>query len=380
MKPSVANSQQFDLHWRGKLSDYITAIAWSPQGKTLAVSSAAGEVMLWRDLASTQESNWPLLLLQMAEGHSLDCLAFSPDGQNLAAGGQAGQVKIWRLYEDTRTYRCRPFQIVENAPAWVDKLAWNPIRNQLAFSLGRYVQVWDADTGEVIATLNFDNSSVLDLDWSPDGQYLAIAGYQGAKIWNAQSWNDDPYIVLVPSASLAIAWSPDGKYLACGNMDRTIAVIEWNNSIASKSDDPNQDFFPWVMRGFPGKIRQLAWSQAQTQLGSSLLAASSLEGIVVWERAKESIGWASRLLQQHSGVIQALAFQPNSFLLASASEDGWVCLWQKAKKLAQILPGAPNGFSRLAWHPQGHQLAAGGQGGELLIWSKGMRGQGFGSP
>lgn len=50
-------------------------------------------------------------------------------------------------------------------------------------------------------------------------------------------------------------------------------------------------------------------------------------------------------------------------------EDGQVCLWQKAKKLAQILQGAPNGFSCLGWHPQGQQLAIGGQNGELLIWS-----------
>ncbi len=333
--------------------------------------------MLWRDLPNTQEKNWPLLPLQMPEGQSLDCLAFSQDGQKLAAAGQAGQVKIWYLQDDTRMYRCKPLHTIENAPAWVDKLAWNPSNNQLAFSLGRYVQVWDADTSEVVATLNFDDSSVLALDWSPDGQYLAIAGYQGAKIWNAQDWHDDPCVLVVPSASLAIAWSPDGKYLACGNMDRTITVIEWNHSIASKSDDPSQDFFPWVMRGFPGKIRQLAWSQAQKP-NAPLLASSSIEGIVVWE-ANESRSWVSRLLQQHSGVIQALAFQPNSLLLASASEDGWVCLWQKAKKLAQTLPGAPNGFSCLAWHPQGQQLAAGGQGGELLIWSKGMRGQGFGN-
>lgn len=95
--------------------------------------------------------------------------------------------------------------IIENAPAWVDKLAWNSCNNQLAFSLGRYVQVWDADTNEVIATLNFDNSSVLGLDRSPDEQKLAIAGYQGAKIWNAQNWNDDPYVLVVPSASLVLA-------------------------------------------------------------------------------------------------------------------------------------------------------------------------------
>ncbi|PSB27374.1 WD40 repeat domain-containing protein [Chlorogloea sp. CCALA 695] len=378
MKSSTINSQQFDLHWRGTLSDYVTAIAWSPQGNTLAVSSAAGEVMLWRDLANTQEKNWPLLPLQMAEEQSLDCLAFSQDGQKLAAGGQGGQVKIWCLHNDTRTYRCKPLHTIENAPAWVDKLAWSPSSNQLAFSLGRYVQVWDADMGGVVATLNFDNSSVLGLDWSPDGQYLAIAGYQGAKIWNAQDWNDDPYVLVVPSASLAVSWSPDGKYLACGNMDRTITVIDWNNSIASTTDNTSQDLLPWVMRGFPGKIRHLAWSQTKTQLDAPLLASSSVEGIVVWE-ANESRSWTSRLLEQHSGVVQELAFQPNSFLLASASEDGCVCLWQKAKKLAQILQGAPKGFSCLAWHPQGQQLAAGGQCGELLIWSQGMRGQGFGN-
>lgn len=186
-------------------------------------------------------------------------------------------------------------------------------------------------------------------------------------------------MLVVPSASLAIAWSPDGKYLACGNMDRTITVIEWNNSTASKSAGTSQDSFPWVMRGFPGKIRHLAWLQAKTQLDTPLLASSSVEGIVVWEQANESLGWEGRLLQEHSGVVQAIAFQPNSLLLASASSDGRVCLWQKAKKLVQSFQDAPNGFSYLAWHLQGQQLAAEGQRGELLIWSKATRGQGFGS-
>jgi WD40 repeat protein len=74
----------------------------------------------------------------------------------------------------------------------------------------------------------------------------------------------------------------------------------------------------------------------------------------------------------------AIAFQPDTFLLASATEDGLLCVWQKAEQLAQILDGVANGFSCLAWHPQGHQLAAGGQEGELLVWSKSTRAQGFG--
>jgi WD40 repeat protein len=101
--------------------------------------------------------------------------------------------------------------------------------------------------------------------------------------------------------------------------------------------------------------------------------------VVVWERDHdECVGWASRILGNHQGVVQAIAFQPNSLLLASAAEDGWVALWHRGSRLIQALTGASNGFSCLTWHPQGHQLAAGGLEGELLIWSQALRGQGFG--
>ena len=38
----------FRSHWRGSLSEYVTAVAWSSDG-LLAASSAAGEVVLWQD-------------------------------------------------------------------------------------------------------------------------------------------------------------------------------------------------------------------------------------------------------------------------------------------------------------------------------------------
>jgi WD40 repeat protein len=83
------------------------------------------------------------------------------------------------------------------------------------------------------------------------------------------------------------------------------------------------------------------------------------------------------MLDLHEDTVQAIAFQPGTFLLASASSDGFVCLWQEAEQVAQILEGASDGFSCLAWHPQGQDgsqtsplLAAGGQNGELLIWAK----------
>jgi WD40 repeat protein len=351
MNSTTSKSKEFEQLYSGTLADYVTAIAWSPEGKTLAATSAAGEVVLWND--------GELTTLQTGNGKSVDCVAFSPDSKFLAVGGQDGQVKIWRENELIAT--------LENAPAWVDKLAWSHTKNQLAFSLGRYVQVWDAETSEIIVTLNFENSSVLGIDWRPDGQYLAISGYQGVKIWDTQNWDEEPYFLSMPTVSVAMAWSPDGKYLASGNMDRSVTVLEWDN--------PD----PWVMRGFPGKIRQLAWSEATSKTGAPLLASSSVEGVVVWEKVEdEALGWESRILTNHVDIINAIAFAPKSFLLASAAADGWLCLWNKAQEISQIITGVSAGFSTLAWHPQGQLLAAGGEQGELLIWSKVLRGKGFG--
>jgi WD40 repeat protein len=348
---------EFQQTWQGSLSDYVTAIAWSPNGHFLAACSAAGEVVLI-SLPGFQST-----LLQGETGYSVDCLAFSHDGQFLAIGGQDGQVKIWSLQSGTPEL----ITTLENKSVWVDRLCWSPTKHELAFSLGKYVQVWDADTQDVVTTLNFEASTVLDLDWRRDGKYLALAGYQGARVWNAEDWDAEEEALDIPSATVAIAWSPDNQFIAEGNLDSTLSVNEWGNPA------------PWLMQGFPSKVRQLAWSEIPASIGVPMLASCSGAAVVVWERDHdECVGWASRILGNHQGVVQAIAFQPNSLLLASAAEDGWVALWHRGSRLIQALTGASNGFSCLTWHPQGHQLAAGGLEGELLIWSQALRGQGFG--
>lgn len=345
---------EFEQHWRGMLSDYVTAVTWSPQGEIIAACSAHGEVMMWLVGEGIEE-----ISLLPGNGESLDCLAFSWDGQFLAATGQNGEVKIWRLQSQ------QPELVIvrQNDGTWIDRMVWSPNANLLAFSLGRIVQIWNAEIGELEAMLNFNTSSVLDINWHPNGESLAVAGYQEVKIWMAENWNDEPCVLPVDSASLMITWSPDGKYIASANMDRSITVLEWEN--------PN----PWMMRGFPGKIRYLTWSDTATKSGAPLLAAASAEGVVVWE--KKSDDWEAQVLTVHQDTVRSLQFQPHTHLLASAAEDGWICLSNKGKRISQVLDGAANAFSCLSWHPQGHLLAAGGINGELTIWKKGQRGQGF---
>ena len=348
----------FQQQWQGSLSEYVTAVAWSPNG-ILAASSAAGEVVVWQD--------GNLVRLLPAGVASIDCLAFSADGKFLAAGGQDGKVRVWSLLDSPLSQgRLGGIATLNNAPSWVDKLAWSPACNYLAFSLGRYVQIWDADSQTVITTLPFANSSVLDLAWRPNGESIATSGNGGVKVWSTIDWDDDPYLIDMPSASMVTAWSGDSKYIASGNFDNTITVLEYGSP------------HPWMMRGFPGKISNLTWSQRGSS-NAPLLAASSIEGIAVWKKeADDKDGWNARVLTLHDSKIQALEFHPHNLLLASAADDGWLCLWTKAKQVGQILEDTRNGFSCLAWSKDGRQLAAGGQDGELIIWSESKRGKGFG--
>lgn len=361
--PRVKEPDSFSPLWQQQLSDYVTAIAWLPESAplpnhSLIAASAAGEVVCY----SAEGSQVTPIALQSATDQSIDCLAISSDGQRVAAGGQSGEVKIWQLQPQPDL-----IATLKNAPAWVDRLVWHPQQPLLAFSLGRYVQVWDAAAHEVVTTLNFENSTVLDVTWDPQGNWLAVAGYQGIKVWSIADWDADPTLVEIPSASNQLSWSPDGKYIASGNIDRTISVIEWEN--------PG---LPWVMQGFSGKIRQLVWSDAALKRDAPLLATSSAESIVVWEKhADDRVGWEGKVLGHHDAAVEAMQFQPGTSVLATAGADGWVVIWQKLKRIGQMLEGAQDGFSQLAWHPKSQQLAAGGQGGELIVWKKAARGQGF---
>ena len=345
----TADKILFEQQWQGRLSEYVTTVAWSPDGR-LATSSAAGEVVLW------QGGN--LLSLLPAGLESIDCLDFSSDGKFLAAGGQDGKVRVWSILDASVPKEMNLIATLDNSPKWVDRLAWSPTNNHLAFSLGRYVKIWDVATQTVIATLPFANSSVLDLAWRPNGENLAIAGNGGVKIWSSQDWDKEPSLIDIPSTSTLITWSGDSEYIASVNLDNTIRLLEYGT------------LNPWIMQGFPGKVSNLAWSLGKSST-EPLLAASSLEIVAVWEKESgDEDVWDARGLDYHQGKVQVLKFNPHSLLLASAGDDGYLCLWSEAQQLGQILEGTEGGFSCLAWSQDGKQLAAGGQDGELIVWSE----------
>ena len=69
----------------------VEDVAFSPDGKTLALASREGTVQLW-DVATGK-------LLETLKGHSsaVMAVAFSPDGRTLASGSSDQTVRLWNV-------------------------------------------------------------------------------------------------------------------------------------------------------------------------------------------------------------------------------------------------------------------------------------------
>ena len=110
------------------------SLAFSPDGKTLAVGGFGGAVQLWRLPGGTLAGTLP-----PGNTGPIDAVAFSPDGATLVTGSAHGTVQLWDVA--TRQPVGDPLQ-GQDAPAL--SVAFNPRGTLLASGSGHgSVRLWD---------------------------------------------------------------------------------------------------------------------------------------------------------------------------------------------------------------------------------------------
>jgi len=345
------------------LSEYVTAIAWSPNSKYLAAATASGETVLFDEAIAGHNLATKQRELQGLTEVSVDCLGFSADSLWLAAGGQDGKVRVWKL-DGAKPAIATTLDL---GKTWIEHLVWHPTRSEFAFSFGKYVQIWSAETLDIVTTLHFEQSTVLAIAWHPSGEYLSVGGDGGLKVWSAKDWYEDPILFEMPTATAKLVWDRAGEYLVASTLDNLVVVMQWLGT--------DFDASPWRMQGFPGKIRSFDWSASKT---SPLLSSSSGSDVVVWEKhADLNVGWEGEVIKGHNSTVGFVAFKPKTEILASADENGRIAIWKDAKDWVQALETPMGEITALQWQPQGKKLAAANADGELMLWTESSQGKGF---
>jgi WD40 repeat protein len=321
----------------GHHGDYVNGLAWAPDGKRLATTAQVGGK---RDPAFRVWDAVSGKLLGRFERQCTDstpAIGWSPDGTAIALGLYQGE---HGLFDPQTGKMLRSFQ----ASQFVSALAMSPDGKQVALAGDFGVRLRSASTGKVVHALEGLNpmQSIQSIAWSPDGRALAL----GYRVHDQDSLR----VVAVATgqrmpprltdAWAAAAWSPDGKTLAAIAGDQSVCL--WD--VASNK----------LVRTLEGKTKAmaLAWSA-----DGKVLAATSGQKLWVWSADTGKLLW-----QNDKHQVWGLAWSPDSSRLATGdhSETGAVRLWETVT--GKLLHEVPCQSWELAWSPDSKLLVAGPPG------------------
>ena len=336
----------------------------SPDGKLLAADTWAGTTQLW-DLASrTQRATLPAGSADAAE-----TVAFSADGKYLATG----------TLPSVRLLDVGPDSVVSSAVASLPvgqaesvwSLAFDRTGRSLAVGTTGGTQLWDVTSQTLTGMLPVGTGTRVNaLAFSPSGGILAAGSDRGTiQLWDFASPGPTP----TPTVTLrvgtgnaivnSVAFSPSGRFLAAGAQDGTVEA--WT---CVPPSDPDCHVVPRQEQ--PGRLGgvQPRWQHPSR-------GARRRHRIRLWRVTAQALSPAGMLpVGGHLGVY-SIAFRPTGTILAAATANGTIQLWDVAARRQVTKPIlAAKTYPALAFSRDGTTLIIGSAAG-IQLWDTGTERQ-----
>ena len=350
----------------------VHRIAYSPDGKLIAMMGALG-IWLYDAETLTEVGMIP---------KGANAIAFSPDGGTLASGSWSDTVHLWEVSTQKRVGR-----LMSPRQRSVTTLAFTPDGNTLAVGYGKGdIVLWDMSTQQQTALLNTPSSVLWTLAFSPDGKLLASGGYNDATIslWYVPtqrlvgSFEEHARNTRRQTHGVSsVAFSPDGKTLASGSgFDDTVRLwdVATHSLITLLENSADEEY-----KG----VHSVAFSPD----GTILAAAGDDAKIQLWDMQIEREPGALKenvrsigVLNTNAGGVSSIAFRPDGKTLASLNGriastgrhkggDMAVRLWDvKTRQQIAVSQNHIASINSVALSPDGALLASGHHDGVVRLW------------
>ncbi len=222
------------------------ALAYTPDGRSLAVGLMSGEVhlldaatldsrRLFRDPRQDEKTRRRDVahVAFNSQGNRLAVAFYSMRGPHQPPPDPDTEIHVWDFGTGKLSQR-----LLDKGRGGANSIAFAPRGNVLAagYTNGT-VCLWDTSTGKLATIYGREAAGVRAIAFSPDGRLLAAGGYLPAlRVWEAGTgkllFKHDKSEALSQVTSLA--FSPDGKLLATGGSG--YPVVLWNVAPAGMAD------------------------------------------------------------------------------------------------------------------------------------------------
>ncbi len=327
---------------------WVIRVLFSPDGRQLIVSGMSATLYVW-DTISGQ-------LLNTLNGH-LDwiwSIDISTDGNTLISAGEDRTIRVW----DLRMGVCQTILHAHQDRIWSISLAPDG-RHLVSGSEDRKISIWDLQQGKCVKTIGGYGNGIKSICFVPQHSWLASCHRDGGiRLWNWQNLTCVHTLQGHLDAVLTIAVSPDGRYLASGSLDRTIRIWDLHDLTCrhvmldrrKSTKDPKID----------GSCALVFSSDSH-----KLIVGDYRADLQIWDVAS---GKLDRTFDGHPNRIQSVALCHIHQTIATACEHK-IRIWDltTGECLHEIVAHSQPVLT-VAFSADGRYLASGGMDKTVKIW------------